>query len=378
MMARGGGDVEAEMRAYAATLPVEAGYTGPVYNGPGSIDDTFVQGLLAMYRDQKVLPMKYAYMMTLDVLALLKKEKSLQRVSVPVGSKVTVVGDLHGQLYDFLHMLEEVSGLPSPTNPILFNGDFVDRGPWSVEVLLSLFAFKLQHPSHVHFNRGNHESEMTNYQYGFSGEVEVKYEKKMMPLFSETFRYLPLATVLENQIFVVHAGIPGPDPRLWEDFFMKAPDEAAGILKRDQQVTLAQIEAVDRVAEPNPYEAPLLIDFLWSDPKGANGYGPSGRVPMVYTFGPDVTEKFCAANGLKLVIRSHETKSAGHQETQKMCHTVFSAPNYIDRAGNMAAVAVVTNTGGSLVPAYKQFKHQPHPDVPSGAYAPKGPLAPAA
>eukprot|EP00913_Durusdinium_trenchii_P002928 g2715.t1 len=68
----------------------------------------------------------------------------------------------------------------------------------------------------------------------------------------------------------------------------KAPDEAAGVLRRDQQVTLAEIEATNRVCEPNPMDFPLVIDFLWSDPKGANGYGPSTRVPMVYTFGPDV------------------------------------------------------------------------------------------
>ena len=48
----------------------------------------------------------------------------------------------------------------------------------------------------------------------------------------------------------------------------------------------------------------------------------------------------------------------------------------IDKAGNKAAVAVVTNTGGDLKPEYKQFAHQPHPDIPSGAYAPNGPLAP--
>lgn len=378
LAARGGADPVAEARAKVQTLTVEAGYSGPAYSGPASANDAFVKGLLAMFKEQKKLPMKYAYMMALDVLDILKTEKTLQRVSVPDGSKITVIGDIHGQLFDVAHMLENVCGFPSPQNPLLFNGDFVDRGPWSVEVLLTLFAMKLQHPTHVHFNRGNHESEMTNYQYGFSGEVQVKYELKMMELFSEVFRHLPLASVLEGQIFVVHAGIPGPDPRAWEDWFSTAPDEAVGVLSRGTQVTLADIEATDRTVEPSPFDSPLVIDFLWGDPKGANGYGPSGRVPMVYTFGPDVAKQFCEANGLKLILRSHETKSAGFQETQQFCHTVFSAPNYIDKAGNKAAVAVVTNTGGVLKPEYKQFEHQPHPDIPSGAYAPNGPLAPPA
>jgi len=373
MQARGGAE---DWRAYAASLPPPTGYTGPVYQGPASVTDAFIDGLLAMYKAQGKLPMKYAYMMTADVLDLLKAEKTLQRVAVPEGSKITVVGDIHGQYFDFVHMIEQVSGKPGPQNPMLFNGDFVDRGPWSIEVLLCLFAFKLQNPGFVHFNRGNHETEMTNYQYGFAGEVEVKYEKKLMELFSETFRHLPLAHVLENQVFVSHAGLPGPEERLWEDWFQKAPDEAAGVLKRDKQVMLADVEATNRVVEPNPMEAPLVIDLLWSDPKGANGYGPSTRVPMVYTFGPDVAAKFLQANGLKYMLRSHETKSAGHQETVKDLYTVFSAPNYIDRAGNMAAVAVLTNKGGNLDKEFKQFTHQPHPDVPSGAYMPGKSLAP--
>jgi serine/threonine-protein phosphatase 5 len=375
MFARGGAE---DLRAYAESLDVPGDYSGPAYNGQGSIDDAFVKGLLAMYKEQGKLPMKYAYLMTLDILDLLKAEKTLQKVAVPEGSKITVVGDLHGQLFDFAHMLEEVSGFPSPENPILFNGDFVDRGVWSVEVLMCIFAFKLQHPGHVHLNRGNHETEMTNYQYGFANEVEVKYEKKLMPLFSETFRYLPLATVLEDQVFVTHAGLPGPEERIWEEWFQKAPDEAAGVLTRAKQITLDEIATTDRVVEPNPMEAPLVIDLLWGDPKGAAGYGPSTRVPMVYTFGPDVVSKFLEANDLKYIIRSHETKSTGHQETVKNLYTVFSAPNYIDRSGNLAAVAVLTNNGGSLSqPEFKEFKHQPHPDIPSGAYMPGKSLAPA-
>merc|ERR1719229_360655 len=187
--------------------------------------------------------MQYAYMMACDVLDLLKAEKTLQRVAVPEGTKITVVGDIHGQFFDFVHMLETVSGMPSPSNPMLFNGDFVDRGVWSVEVLMCIYAFKLQNPGSVHLNRGNHETEMTNYQYGFAGEVEVKYEKKLMEVLSEGFRYLPLAHVLENQAFVVHAGISGPEERLWEEWFSKAPDEAAGVLMRNNQVTLDSIEA---------------------------------------------------------------------------------------------------------------------------------------
>lgn len=56
----------------------------------------------------------------------------------------------------------ELRGLPSETNPYLFNGDFVDRGSFSVETILTLFGFKLLLPNHFFLVRGNHESEILN------------------------------------------------------------------------------------------------------------------------------------------------------------------------------------------------------------------------
>lgn len=50
-------------------------------------------------------------------------------------------------------------------------GDFVDRGSFSVEVILSLMAFKVLYPQHMHLARGNHESQGMNKLYGFEGEV---------------------------------------------------------------------------------------------------------------------------------------------------------------------------------------------------------------
>jgi serine/threonine-protein phosphatase 5 len=74
----------------------------------------------------------------------------------------------------------------------------VDRGSFSVEVILLLFAYKLLYPNHFHMTRGNHESRNLNKIYGFEGEVNAKYDATIMTLFSEVFCLLPLSIVLNN------------------------------------------------------------------------------------------------------------------------------------------------------------------------------------
>lgn len=68
--------------------------------------------------------------------------------------KITIVGDVHGQFHDVFEIFNE-HGFPSDENPYLFNGDFVDRGPEGIEILLALFAFKIALPNSMFLNRGN-------------------------------------------------------------------------------------------------------------------------------------------------------------------------------------------------------------------------------
>jgi serine/threonine-protein phosphatase 5 len=57
-----------------------------------------------------------------------------------------------------MHCSAEVAGWPNEDQLFVWNGDFVDRGAWGVELLAVLAAWKLALPASVFLLRGNHES----------------------------------------------------------------------------------------------------------------------------------------------------------------------------------------------------------------------------
>eukprot|EP00899_Mesostigma_viride_P006511 jgi/Mesvir1/15861/Mv03407-RA.1 len=322
------------------TMEVEASYSGPRMASDDDLTLTFVEAMLEEFKLQRKIHRRYAYAIILKTKTLLKSEPSLLEVPVPAGKHFTVCGDVHGQFYDLMNIFS-LNGLPSEDNPYLFNGDFVDRGSFSLEVILALFAFKCLYPKGLYLTRGNHESKNMNKIYGFEGEVRAKYSDTMASLFSEVFQCLPLAAVLNGKVFVVHGGLFSED-----------------------NVTLDQIRAIDRFCEPP--DAGIMCEALWSDPAPMLGRSPSKRGVGV-AFGPDVTNNFLKTNNLELVVRSHEVKEEGYEvEHGGKCITVFSAPNYCDQMGNKGAFIRFES---DMKPVFEQFSAVPHPEVRPMAYA---------
>lgn len=355
-----------ELQAPAAKAPPHVDIRRPPkYPGRGLVTPAFVEELTAFFDQGGFWPWQEARHLILDVLKALSFEKALVHVAVPPGGKVTVVGDVHGQIFDLINMIRS-NGQPGEDNPYVFNGDFVDRGSFSVETLMLLLAWKAAHPQFVHLSRGNHESHEMNVPYGFTGEVLTKYGLEAYQQLQKIFSMLPLAHVINNEVLVVHGGLPSaPEVKLAE--IEELDREAAQARRQGMPVD-------DDGGEAGEREASIFQDLLWSDPRAQRGYGRSQRGGDLTTFGPDVTEAFLRANGLRLVIRSHEVKDEGFEWAHGgKCLTVFSAPRYADCCDNQGAVVHLdADKDGHLQPEILTFSavNRPRCYLPAMVYSP--------
>ena len=256
---------------------------------------------------------------------VLAREPNVLTVSTPV----TIAGDIHGQFHDLLQLLRTAGAETSTSTTYLFLGDYVDRGRHSVEVITLLLLLKLERPGQVLLLRGNHEARQQTQVFGFYDECLLKYgDSQVWRAFTHTFDFLPVAAVVDRRLFCCHGGLSPLAP---------AVDDLRG---------------EDRVREL-PAAGPLA-DLAWSDPDDScAGWAPSPR-GAGHLFGEDVLEAWNLTNGLELLVRGHQMVEDGffwHHSRQTL--TLFSAPNYMYRCGNTAAILEILPHVNNL--HFKQF-----------------------
>lgn len=267
-----------------------------------------LDGWIAKVRTCEYLPENDLKQLCQMVKDLLVEESNVQPVQAPV----TVCGDIHGQFYDLLELFKV--GEEVPATSYVFMGDFVDRGYNSVETFTFLMLLKARYPANITLLRGNHESRQITQVYGFYEECQRKYgNANAWKYCTEVFDYLNVAAVIDGRVLCVHGGL--------------SPDI----------ITLDQMRLIDRKQEI-PHEG-SFCDLMWSDPEDIEDWSVSPR-GAGWLFGSRVTAEFCDMNGLELVCRAHQLVQEGfkYMFPQQNLVTVWSAPNYCYRCGNVAAI----------------------------------------
>jgi serine/threonine-protein phosphatase PP1 catalytic subunit len=243
---------------------------------------------------------------------------------------INICGDIHGQLHDLCRCFS-LGGTPAQSR-WLFLGDYVDRGPYSVEVLCLLFALKIRYPSSIYLLRGNHESRLLAAGGDLEVECKVKLDIAMAERFCCVFDFLPIAAIVSDSLFCVHGGI-------------------------SQKLNcVRQIADIRRPLEVP--EAGLLTDLLWSDPSDTVAeFAPSWRGAS-FLWGLSPAKRFLARNKLKGIVRGHQVARKGYEypfQDSQLVLTIFSAIDATASSPNQVAFLAVDAKGQSEVRVVPPF-----------------------
>jgi len=317
-------------------IVVESTYQGPRIDGP--ITRKTLVDLIEAFQHGEILHEKYVCQILHQGRSILKTVPNFNHVDLATLKHIFIIGDLHGQLADLLHIFNS-NGLPANDNPYVFNGDFVDRGANSVEVILILIVSLILYPSSVFLNRGNHEDIMVTVRYGFQKEVNRKYPKRqvaLLDLFKDLFSWLPLYSYVDagkSKLIIMHGGISD-----------KINLKRLNTLTRNRYVSI-EVPPVSKnggrqLTEDEENEYRQVQDLFWSDPDphGRKGCRKNTERNVACFFGSDITEQFLKKYNLSMIIRSHQVKPEGFEFTHdRKVLTIFSASNY-SNGSNWGAV----------------------------------------
>ncbi|ELP86026.1 serine/threonine protein phosphatase PP-X isozyme, putative [Entamoeba invadens IP1] len=244
--------------------------------------------------------------------SLLSREPNVLTLKSPV----TVCGNIQGQFHDLLNIFS-LGGFP-PSTQYLFLGNYVGKGIYNVEVVSLLLLFKLKYPDKIHLIRGNFDTMMLSQLYGFYDECIRKYgSPRVWTLFTDVFNYLPVTAVINETMFCVHAGISQ---------HLRTIDQISFCISRNCEITSES----------------LMADLVWSDPNENIEYIASNNKGAGHYFGEKLVDIFCHVNNLNIITRAHQIQMEGFQFVfNKKVVTLWSAPNYGGRCGNLAAIMKV-------------------------------------
>jgi diadenosine tetraphosphatase ApaH/serine/threonine PP2A family protein phosphatase len=173
-----------------------------------------------------------------------------------------LIGDVHGNLDDLITIERSLwKRYPLSGPNMVFLGDMVDRGKWSVECATYLLCLATIAPTKITLLRGNHEVRSLQCHYSYRVECIQKYGSDLGPklweLTNRLFDLLPLCAVVDGAVFCAHGGIPRAT------------------------TSLEEIAVIPEDIDDPEHQSQIAWEMLWSDPMAQPLFMETARLMKV-------------------------------------------------------------------------------------------------
>ena len=272
-----------------------------------------------------------------EVIPILAKENSLIKIRSPC----KIFGNIYGVYNDLMRFFESY-GNPSDSiqngdinvMQYIFLGDFCDRGFYSLEVVLLLFALKVKYPEFIYLIRGHHEDKSINEFYGLGTECierlndDINKKDSIFNIINQAFDYLPFGVLVDGSTLLVHGGIGSSIEKLDDINNIKRP--------------ISVIHDVTNIDQLH------IIDLLYSEYDSnekvynANNERDKHRKGFIVKYGKKRLDDFLKNNKINLLITAHQFIKDGFCTfNDDKLLTLFSATNYMDKYKNIGAMITI-------------------------------------
>ncbi|CAL2028801.1 unnamed protein product [Caenorhabditis brenneri] len=269
---------------------------------------------------------------TLSIVAGAREKCISENMLLELKTGIFIVGDIHGNFEFLVELFQKmkVQGRKYTRTPILFLGDYVDRGPESL-ACAEFLAIACQLFPEIYLLRGNHETRSMNggRENSFWADCLDKCPSKedalvIYNIYNEWFDCLSLAALVGGKIFCVH-GCPVLNVTLEDIRKIKKP------LREFSDDSIASL-------------------LMWTDPSRAiNVTGIAEKATCIFhssrncgrLMNEKALEQWMKANNIKAIYRGHQFAPLGID----ICCcgrvvTVFSSAEYDDK-NNIPAIVYI-------------------------------------